>query len=592
MAKLLWRKPSLIVGMLGALALLTAVACGGGEPAPTPTSPPAPAATATQPPATPTSAPTGGPTVVAAPSATAAPTPTPVPSVQPKRGGLIRQSAGEDPPTFDGHTATSSAHNVHNSKMYSNLLWNTKGQEIVPDAAESYTISADGKVWTFKLRPNVKYQTGYNPTHPRDGTAMTAKDVKYSLEKLMGLQKDIISARSGWMKEFVNLERPDNGIEVIDNLTLKVHLIQPFAALTHILAIGFTTIIPEGIVTADLQKRPYGSGPFRLKSFQRGALWQYERNPDYFKPGLPYLDGWDLLLMDATAISQAAFLTRKIDVGGGNPTDDNKAIYAKRVASGEIRLVADTSDCRPQSVNMNSTKPPFNDIRLRQAVNLGIDRQAYMQVVHDGYAVPHLLLNTGGVGKTVEEILRLPGYRQPHDADFAEAKKIISELYPKGLDLKMMARNTSGYMRQNEFIAGELRKLGLNVTLEAQDTNIVFDRAAKLDYTLWSYYFCQTTGTPEELFGSYFITGGSRNWIGYSNPAIDKGYLEMAAMSDPAQKKKKALEMEDTIYSFLPGAPLPIQTGTRNFYTYVQDLPIGYSTYSRDKNELVWRSDV
>ncbi|MBI2170582.1 MAG: ABC transporter substrate-binding protein [Chloroflexi bacterium] len=380
----------------------------------------------------------------------------------------------------------------------------------------------------------------------------------------------------------------------MDALTFKVHLIQPFSSLANLLAIGFSGIIPEGIVTNDMLKRPYGSGPFKVdfKTSQRAALWNFVRNPDYFKPGLPYLDGWTFVLMDGTAIVQAAFLTRKIDVGGGHPTEDNKAIYEKKVASGEIYRLIYSSDCRPQGLVMNSTKPPFNDLKLRQAVNLGIDREAYTTVVHDGYAQPEIIGDAGGWGMTVEEARKLPGFRQPHTADQEEAKRVIRELYPSGLDVKMMTRNSSGYMRQGEMIAGELRKLGINVTVDPQDTSVVFGRAEKLDYTLWNYWFCQTTNTPEELIGSYFITGGSRNWMGYSNPVIDKGYLDMAAISDPVQKKKKMTEMIDTIYAFLPYAPLTVHTTSRNAYSFVQDLPLGITQYSREKNELIWRSDI
>ncbi|MBI4312392.1 MAG: hypothetical protein HY681_11515, partial [Chloroflexi bacterium] len=154
MSFVIWRKPGLMLGVLSALGLLAAAACGAQEaPTPTPTTP-APIATNTPRPATPTpTTPSGGPTtVVATPTPVPTATPTPVPTVKPKRGGILRQSGSEDPPSFDSHTATSGAHIPHNGKLYSQLLWNPRGDEIVPDAAESYTISADGKTWTFKLR--------------------------------------------------------------------------------------------------------------------------------------------------------------------------------------------------------------------------------------------------------------------------------------------------------------------------------------------------------------------------------------------------------------------------------------------------------
>ena len=595
MSRSVWRKPGILIGLFAGASLLAAVACGSPEPTATPV-PPTATATSTPRPATPTptTAPGTTATVVAQPTAAATATPTPVPSVQPKRGGIVKQSGTEDPPTFDAHNATSSAHNVHNAKLYSNLLWNPKGDEIVPDAAESYEVSADGKTWTFKLRPNVKFQTGYTPSNPRDGTAVTAQDVKYSLMKIMGLTDGVLSARSGWMKEFIDIDRPDTGLEVVDSLTLKVHLTQPFAGLSNILAIGFSSIFPDGITSQQLARRPYGTGPFKvdLQNSQRGALWIYPRNPDYFKTGLPYLDGYRQVNMDGTAIIQTAFLTGKIDVSAGNPTLDNKTIFEQRVKSGQVYMLPYSTGCRPQVINMNSTKPPFNDRKLREAINLAPDRVAYSKVVHDGWTVPTLYLDTPGIGHTEAEIMQMPGWRQPHDADLAAAKKIVSELYPKGLDVSMIVRNSSNYQTQGEFLAGELKKIGINVTIQILDSTVVFDRAAKLDYSLWSYYFCQTTGTPEELFGSYFITGGSRNWIGYSDPKIDAGYRDLAATADPVVRKQKSQDMEKTILDFLPSAPLPVHTSNRLVYSYVKDVPLTITFYMWDKAELIWRSDV
>ncbi|MBI4310961.1 MAG: ABC transporter substrate-binding protein [Chloroflexi bacterium] len=413
MPKAVLLRRTLVVSLLAALGLLATAACGAQEAAPTPTSPPsAPTATNTPPP-TSTSAPSQSkPTattgVVAAPTATPTATPKPASTVQPKRGGIIRYTGAEDPPSFDPHTATSAQHNTHNAKMYSNLLWNPNRSEIVPDAAESYAISADGKVWTFKLRPNVKYHTGYSPASPRDGTTMNSRDVKWSLEKIMGLHGQTLSARSGWMKEFIDIDRPDNGIEIVDDLTFKIYLIQAFPGLANIMTIGFSGIMPENITTKELQKRPYGTGPFKLKTFQRGAVWNYERNPDYFKAGLPYLDGYQHNNMDGAAIIQAAFLTGKLDMAG-TPTDDNKPIYDQREKAGIIyTLPPASSECRPASVNMNSTKPPFNEKRLRQAVNMAIDREAYTEIVHNGYGAPHIFLDTGGWGRSMEEIMKMP----------------------------------------------------------------------------------------------------------------------------------------------------------------------------------------
>ncbi|MBI4203300.1 MAG: hypothetical protein HY532_09345 [Chloroflexi bacterium] len=579
MSQQFWRKPGLVLGVLSTLGLLTAVACGGGtvEPTATATTGPAPTATATSS--------TG---VTAEPTATPTSEPTPIPTETPKQGGVIRNNIEGDMPNWDPHTVSNSTFNVRNMKVNTMLLWNPRDKELVADAAESYTISQDGKVWTFKLRPGIKFQS-YTPSHPRDGTNMTSADVKWSLEKIMGLHGQVLSPRSGFMKEFVDIDRPDNGIEIVDELTFRIHLLSPFAGLANVLALGFSALIPDGIMSTDMLQRPYSAGPFRIAEIQRGALYRYERYTDYFKPGLPYLDGYRYEVMEGDSTIQAAFITGRLDLGTGYPLKDNEPLWEKAIAEGKIYRIDRSGDCRPQGMWMNPTKPPFNDKRLREIVNLAIDREGYTIVVHNGRAVPHIWLETGVWGLEVEEIQQQPGWRQPQDA--AEAKRLFQELYPSGLDVSMMARNTGTYARMNEYIAGELQKIGFRVTIQPTDVATTSSRAAALDYQMFGYYFCQTTMTLEELL-SYFITGGSRNWFGLSDPKVDAGYQELAGMSDPAARKVKAQEIERLIQDNMPGAPLPVQYGGSAAWYYVKHLPTYIASYTGNKDELMWRVEA
>ncbi|MBS95505.1 MAG: hypothetical protein CL736_00030, partial [Chloroflexi bacterium] len=103
----------------------------------------------------------------------------------------------------------------------------------------------------------------------------------------------------------------------------------------------------------------------------------------------------------------------------------------------------------------------------------------------------------------------------------------------------------------------------------------------------------QTTNTPEEMFGSYFLTGGSRNWLGYSSEVVDAKYLELAASPDSATRKARGLELEDIILADLPSAPLGVQNGRSSYYTEIQNItvPLGQQ-YMWPKREHVWRTDV
>ncbi len=570
-----FRRPSLVLGGIFVIGSLLAVACGGAEPTATATVAP----TATKAP------------VIATVTPTSTPIPTPTATLTPKRGGVVKASIGQDPNTFDTLAHASGGTNTHLARLFSNLIWNPQGRILEPDAAESYTITDNGLTWVFKLRNNIKWNPG-TPAGPRDGTLMTAADAKYSLEKMMGKAGSAAggaSARCGWIKDFVDTARPDNGVEVVDGLTVKVHLKQPFGSLAGVLSIGFCGLIPEGTTAAQAKQRPFGSGPFVLSSFERGARWVYARNPDYFKPGLPYLDEIQLLVITSTDATQAAFLTGRVDVSSGLPTKDNLSKYQEMIAQGKTRTLPYDSQCRPSGVFMNATRPPFNDINLRKAVNLALDRKAYAQVVFNGNATPHLFLDTGGFGRSVDEISKLPGYRQPHAADVEEAQRLVKAAYPNGLDIKIPTENSATYTLQGEYVANELNAIGIRGTLDMGDSTRTDAVMASLDFALFAYYFCQSTGVPEELFGNFFVTKAPRNWFAYTNPKLDAAYLDMAATSDPAQQKKKAQAMEDMLLEDMIIAPLPVQLGNRHAWSYVHDLPITISQYNWSKDERLWR---
>jgi peptide/nickel transport system substrate-binding protein len=482
--------------------------------------------------------------------------------------------------------------------LNTNLLWMPDGTELVADAAESWELSSDGMVWTFVLKDNVRFQTGYEPTHARDGTILVAADVAYSMRKIMGLEDGVVSARSGWIKEFVDTARPDGGLETVDDRTVKFHMRAPLAALGDVMAILFSGIYPENVTREMLQTRPYGAGPFKLKEFQRGALWQYAANPDYFKPGYPYLDEIHHVNIRGTEVSQSALITNQIDMTGGLPTLDNESIYNRMQDEGKIVVRPYTTSCRPQGVNMNSTAPPFDDLRLRQAVHLAINREDYIAVVHRApdRAVPALVLDTNGIwGRTSDEIWAMEGYARgdAKAAEIAQAKAIVDELFPGGLDVDMMVRDSSTYQRQGEFIAGELAKVGIRANLNIMNSAQLFPAAEALNYSIWAYYFCQTTLTPEEMYGSYFVTGGSRNWLGYGEADLDAKFFEMAATADFAARHALGQEIEDMIIEDLPYAPLAVQNGARVYWSYIQDVPIPVGLqYMWPKRERIWRNDV
>ena len=527
-----------------------------------------------------TESPTATPTMQATPSAAVSDAPSPAGAGSPITGGVLRQMSITDPVSFDPHNAAASPDNVHNSKLYNNLVWNPDGNTIETDVADSFQIAGDGRTITYFLRDDVLFH---------DGTPLTAKDVKYSLEKIMGLVDGRVSSRVGPIKEFISIARPDNGVEVVDDHTVRLHLETPSASLHSFLATGFAGIMPEGASQEDLQQMPRGSGPFRIKSMERGAMWEYERNPAYFKEGLPYLDGIQLFLSRDFSASEVAFITGRVELNRASWSLSNRPVVQEMVEKNQIVVRPYSTYCAPQGLLLNSTRPPFDNPQLRHAINMGIDRKAYIEVVHNGNAEASLYLDTGGWGLSAGEIWDMPGFRQPKDDDLAEARRIVQELYPDGLSVDLLSRNSGIYPRQSEFFTGELAKLGIEASVTLVDRAQLFPAGESLDYDIMSYYFCLTTGDPDELFGGYFITGASRNWLGYSNPRIDELYSQQSTELDRDRRRSLVLEMERIIYDDLPIVPTAVHNLTKNHYSHVKDVPIGLTSYTDERLERVWK---
>src|SRR5512134_2284287 len=211
----------------------------------------------------------------------------PAPAQQPKRGGVLR-IAEREAPGLDPHLSISFLTHSYVSLTYSQLVRFPNGPEqkhpadfaILPDLAEKWAVSPDGRVYTFHLRKGVRFHN----KPPVNGRELVAEDVKFSLERFM--------AKSGFRTRF----DPVQGIDVVDKHTVRVTLKEPYAPfLNHLANPTFCAILPreveEKFKDYNHPDAVIGTGPFVLKSYEKGVKVVFERNPAYFMKGLPYLDG-------------------------------------------------------------------------------------------------------------------------------------------------------------------------------------------------------------------------------------------------------------------------------------------------------------
>jgi peptide/nickel transport system substrate-binding protein len=577
------RSVRLLFAVAGTAVPLLTLACRPGA-VPTPSTP------------TPTPAPTPSPTPVAAPAPAAptpvivvTPTPTPVrPTPTPvgleiQYGGVLRTHSPDWPPSYDVQVNFSSNHVYYLAKFYNNLLWNPGEDEIVCDVCTEWRVEDGGKTLVFRLRRDVRFH---------DGKGMTARDVAYSHYKMMGMVDGVISPRSGLLKEYVEK------IETPDDYTVVFRLYRPAPAVPQLLIIGFSGIFPEGTTREHLVKGPQGSGPFILKEAIPGSVMRMVRNPNYFKQGKPYLDGIDIFQIRDTNTVLASFFTGRLDfvrLVGGEPSPAQEPRWEAMKQRGQIQDVVYNTGCTPQGINMNAKRPPLNDLRVRQAINLAIDRKAYIEVVHFGRARPGGLFTAGAFTQWREEDFwdKVPGYGTGANKEKERemARRLLAEAgYPGGVEIPIWFRNTTEYMRQGEFLAGELAKVGIRAKVEVLDASQINERGPRLDYWLWAYYFCRTTTDPDELWGSYFITGGNRNWFGYSNPEVDRLFLEQSQELDVARRILLNRKIEEIIRRDLPIADLAEHQARHGWWSHVRGYRFAATFYAGQsvRQEDVW----
>ncbi|MCZ6873059.1 MAG: ABC transporter substrate-binding protein, partial [bacterium] len=199
---------------------------------------------------------------------------------KPVYGGVMKVAIAGDPPSLDMHRETTFKVMIPMGNVYNTLIkFDPHGYpKIIGDVAKSWTRSEDGNIVTFKLHRGIKFH---------DGTEMTSADVKASWDKIVFPGKGVVSARRSTYQMVKSIEAPDR-----DTIVFTLHY--PAASFIPLVALPYNFIFSKARLDKDpnwYQKHTMGTGPFKMKKIVRGSYLEVERNPDYWKKGLPYLDG-------------------------------------------------------------------------------------------------------------------------------------------------------------------------------------------------------------------------------------------------------------------------------------------------------------
>ena len=503
---------------------------------------------------------------------------------KPRSGGVLNWFDYGDPGRLDVHAESPLVVQQATAGVYSSLLHYDPDdpRKIVGDLAEKWTTSPDGRTWTFHLRKNVRWH---------DGQPFTAVDVKATFDRI--LDPNFKSPKCG-----AALKPMVSGVDVADPHTVHVKLKAPFASFQAQVASAWCRIVAKHVLEKfgnDLNKpeAQIGTGPFKFKRYERGNLIEWEKNKDYFVPGLPYLDGVKQFILVGGPTQLAAAKAGKVMLWDTwPPMRKTQADELARARGNDVEIYQWPINTI-WIVYLNSQKPPFNNVDLRRAVHLAVDRQELVQRGLEGAGVPCAVLDPKLVGDfalPLDEVQKTPGCRQPKEADLAEAKRLVERHHPSGLDIEIAVRAVGNYVDRAQILIAQLRKIGIRGTLKTHESAAGFATFGKGDFTMIATQDrSMDSSDPDNVLHIVYKTEAGSNYGRLADPKLDD--LADRALKESNRDKRKQLYWEIQRH-ILAGAPAAIPVAWVEGWFFRDKKMMGYkpaqTTYDNNTFMKVW----
>lgn len=464
----------------------------------------------------------------------------------PQAGGTYRYVLPSDARSLDPHAQSAFNTHIAIGATYSKLVEYRTGPdipygatELKGDLAESWETSPDGLTWTFRLRPGVRW----HDVAPVGGREFTSDDVLCTMDRIRELPGHQASQLDG----VTDISAPDAH-------TVTFQLDRPYAEFDTTMANHFMWILPcEGTRGQfDLATQAIGTGPFILQSWNRDRERILVANPDYYVPEEPYVQRMEVSIVADQAAALAAFRTGASDYLSALNLDQ---IQAARVMQEmpDSQLFRETGLVQTR-LFMNQERTPFDDLRVRRAVALSINRAQMVEAVRSGGDMTGPVTPSLFGGLPSEEAARL----QPFDPE--QARRLLAEAgFPDGFSTRMIV--TDGYgenvVREAQWVQQDLEAVGIRVELEVQDYATYFTESfAGKDYDMG--YGLQTPMlSADEYLSGEWKSDGSRNWYGIDDPTLDRMVEEQRGQMDPEIREQQLHEIQRYILENVSN-PVPL----------------------------------
>src|SRR5271167_3467875 len=502
-----------------------------------------------------------------------------------KPGGILKMYVWDNPPSMSmldgvnpiGQRVTMGVFN--NLVMFDQHVKQSSLKSIVPDLATGWSWNEEGTALTLPLRQGVKWH---------DGKPFTAKDVQCTWDLLLEKSSDKLRVNpiKSWYR---NLE------EVTTNGDYEVtfHLKRPQPAFLMLLANGFAAIYPCHVPAREMRQHPIGTGPFKFVEFKPNERITVTKNPDYWKPGRPYLDGIEYTIMREQGPRDLAFYAGRFDMttpfGVSMPT-------LKDFKTQAPQAICEASHVNvPRTMLINPAAPPFDNPELRRAMILSVDRKAFVDILTEGEGRigGNMMPPPEGVWGMPPEVLQtLPGYDPDVEKNRAEARKIIEQLGygpNKRLAVKVSTRNFPGWRDYAVIMIDHLKEIYIDGELDLVDTALWYPKMARKDYTVGAVPMESGIDDPDQMYYENYVCGAARNYTGYCNPELDKLVNRQSIEANPVKRKDIVWQIERKLAEAAVRPVLFYPVGATCRQPWVKGLTImTNSIYNEWRMEEVW----
>jgi peptide/nickel transport system substrate-binding protein len=456
-----------------------------------------------------------------------------------RNGGELIFPVPSEPPSYDGHREETFGLIHPIAPFYNTLLRvdpnDKSGTKPAPSIAESWTVSSDGKTYTFKIRRGVKFH---------DGSDLTSRDVKASYDKIIFPPPGVGSTRKGQYADVASVEAPDA-------TTVVFKLKEPSGSFISSLLSPYNFIYKADILAKDphwYEKNIMGTGPFTFVEHVKGSHVVGKKFASYWDKGKPYLDSFRAVFMRDSAAQVAAVRGERahIQFRGFSPAERDSIVST---LGNKVTVQESPWDCI-LLVAINHEKKPFDDKRVRRALTLALDRHqasqslskiaivkavAGVQVPGTPYATPPAELN------------KLAGYWTDIEKSRAEARRLLKEAgVPEGFQFTFTNRGIPmPYEPLGVWLIDQWRRIGLNVNQQVLEAAAYFGPLRKGDFQVAMDFQCGYIVEPDlDMYKFLSSDRNPANYGRYKDPVLDKLYDQQSRETDPEKRKALVRQFE------------------------------------------------